>query len=88
MGKAIINEISSIITDSNGVKTEIHSAEMHIISVTIPIQLYKGDEGNWRAICKDGTTIFEMDNVDKKSINDWVDGEIVEITQPVPYNPN
>jgi len=88
MGKAIINEISSIITDSNGVKTEIHSAEMHIISTTIPVQLYKGNEGKWRALREDGTTIYEMDYVDKESINDWVDGEIVEITQPVPYNPN
>ena len=88
MGKAIINEINSLITDSNGEKTETHSAKMHIISKTIPVQLYKGNEGHWRAIREDGTTIYEMDNVDKESINDWVDGEIIEITQPVPYNPN
>lgn len=88
MSKAIVKDINTLTTNSSGVKTEIHSAEIHIISTTIPVQLYKGNEGKWRAIREDGTTIYEMDNVDKESINDWVDGEIVEITQPVPYNPN
>ncbi len=88
MSKSIVKDIKTLKTDNNGVKTEVHNAEIHIISATIPVQLYKGNEGKWRALSKDGTTIFEMDDVDKKSINDWVDGEIVEITQPVPYNPN
>lgn len=88
MGKAIINEINSLITDSNGEKTETHSAKMHIISKTIPVQLYKGNEGHWRAIREDGTTIYEMDNVDKESIDDWSNGEEVEITDIVPRFPN
>ena len=36
MSKAIVKDIKTLKTDSNGVKTEVHNAEIHIVSATIP----------------------------------------------------
>ena len=86
--KVIISDINTEVTDVYGEKKEVHRAQIHIGNKNKPVQLSKGDNGLWKAVGEKSDSIYEMDNVVKESIDDWSNGEEVEITDIVPRIPN
>lgn len=89
MKNAVVDKILIHGTYANGEKRETkYSADMYIDDKVIPVQLQKGYDGRWSAVSEENETVYRMENTIKESINDWRNGEEVEITDIVPRIPS
>lgn len=67
---------------------ETYSANMHLRNNIKKVQLRKASDGKWNAIDINDLTIYILDANDKVSIDDWRDGDEVEIVDTILRNPN
>lgn len=67
---------------------EVYSANMQLNNEIRNVQLQRASNGKWCAIDRCDTTIYVLEADNKESINDWNNGEDVEITDRIPRNPN
>lgn len=67
---------------------ETYSANMHLKNNIKKVRLRKASDGKWNAIDINDLTIYILDANDKVSIDDWRDGDEVEIADTILRNPN
>ena len=67
---------------------EVYSANMQLRNDNKNVRLRKASDGKWNAIDINDLTIYILDANDKVSIDDWRDGDEVEIMDTILLNPN
>ncbi len=67
---------------------ETYSANMLLRNNIKNVRLRKASDGKWNAIDINDLTIYILDANDKISIDDWRDGDEVEIADTILRNPN
>ena len=67
---------------------EVYSANMQLRNDNKNVRLRKASDGKWNSIDINDTTIYVLDADDKETIDDWRNGDEVEIENVIPPNRN